>query len=667
MTYLGNDTGARTGGSAITSGRIAVATPRRPAVASAAMSPASDNFAVQLFGALTIAHGEQRVGPRDFSGVKPRQVLEILLAARGRRVPTDRLGELLWPKDLPRNVTASLATYVSVLRRTLEAVGTCGRDLIVTETETYRFAVDKADLDLDRFDRLVTQAGDAPTAERRRLLEQALALAQGDVLEDEPYAEWAEDIRTTYRARVLAAHLDAADAALAERDHDAALRHGEAAIAIDGFGERAHRLAMLALYALGRQHEALDVYLRLRGHLAGGLGLEPMPETKALHASVLRQEDVDELLPRSVSTLTRLAPPIEAPLRLLGRVEELDAITRLVRGSLEGSSSLTLVESEAGLGRTRLLAELAAGFPAVRIGRASASPLERHLPYVLLAEAVRSALPGIDDPRTLPALRRILPERSLEGTGDAYPEVDALEALVELIRAHAPVLLLVDDLQWADPATLAAIAYLQRRCATVPLAIVGTARTEDVGPGHALRRLCPDLLVCLAPLTPAELASIEIPDLHERTGGNATFVAAAIREGTTRDLGASLSGALLAHAEAEGPRAHDLLLCASVLGDRFDPEILAEVADVEAGSLSAELDHLCARGLLVADGLHYRFRYPIQREALLATVSPARRRVLHACSQAAERDRAWPEQTDQAAPVGFDHGRTSRIMAGTLP
>jgi DNA-binding SARP family transcriptional activator len=589
-----------------------------------------ETLAVQLFGPLALANGERRLGPGDFSGVKPRQVLEILLAARGRRVPKDRMGEMLWPKELPQNLAATLATYVSVLRRTLEAVGTSGRDLVVTETEAYRFAVEHADLDLDRFDRLAARANGAPTREKRRLLDEALALVHGDVLEDEPYAGWTEDIRATYRARVLAAHLDASEAALAERDHDAALSHSEAAIAVDGFGERAHRLAMLALYALGRQHEALDVYLRLRRNLDDRLGLQPMPETKTLHAAVLRHEDVNELLPRPTSPPSRLVPPPEAPLRLLGRAEELDTIARVVHRTLEGSFSLTLIEGEAGMGKSRLLAALEPSFPTARIGHASCSQLERHLPYVPLAEAVRHALEGIDDPRTLPALRPILPERAIDGPDRSYPEIDTLEALIDLVRAHTPMVLVLDDLQWADPATLAAIAYLQRRCIGIALAIVGAARTEEVDPDHAVRGLAPNLVVELGPLTAQDLSSVPIPELHERTGGHPAFVSAAIRQGTTRDLERALAPALLARCQSEGPSGHALLLFASVLDEPFEPEILAELADTEASCLPEQLDRLCTRGLLRADGLRYRFRYGIQRDALRNSMSPARQRILRA-------------------------------------
>jgi DNA-binding SARP family transcriptional activator len=609
------------------------------------MSPSCETLAVQLFGPLVVASGERRLGPRDFSGVKPKQVLEILLAARGRRVPKDRLGEMLWPKDLPQNVTAALATYVSVMRRALEATGRRGRDLVVTETEAYRFAVENADVDLDRFDQMLGRAAAAPTGEKRRLLDDALALVHGEVLEDEPYADWAEDIRATYRARVLAARLDAAEAALAERDRDAALRHAEAAVAIDGFSERGHRLAMLALYSLGRQHEALDGYRRLRCRLAHDLGLEPMPATNALHTSILRHEDVDALLPRSTGPSSGLALPVEDRVGLLGRADELAALDRLVRQTLDGSFSLALIEGEAGLGKSRLLAELRESFAQTSIGHATCSQLERHLPYVPLAAAVRDALDGIPDPAASPALRHILPECGVGEPDRAYPEIDALEALIELVQVHAPLLLVLDDLHWADPATLGAIAYLQRRCVSLPLAIVGTARTEEVAPDHPLRRLIPNLVIELEPLSPQDLSSLAIPQLHERTGGNPSFVAAAIRQGTTRNLAGTLAATLLARCRSEGPQAHSVLLWASVLEDPFTPETLAEIADLDASRLTGELEQLCDRGFLIVEGLGFRFRYGLYREVLRTSISPARRHFLLARARSAARVQPLPGDT----------------------
>ena len=175
----------------------------------------------------------------------------------------------------------------------------------MTEPEAYRFATDLVDLDLDRFDALLERSAREPTPFARRSLEQALGLVRGEVLEDEPYAAWAQELRGTYQGRMLGARLDAADAALAELDYAAALAHAEAAVALDRFSERAHRTAMLALYALGRPHEALETYRGFRTLLDEELGLEPTAETRALESAIIRQEDVRSLLPRPIRRARR--------------------------------------------------------------------------------------------------------------------------------------------------------------------------------------------------------------------------------------------------------------------------------------------------------------------------------------------------------------------------
>ena len=380
---------------------------------------------IRLFGPLTIDDGVRKLGPRDLGGARPKQVLEILLAARGHRVSTDRLAELLWGGARPRNWPGSIQTFVSTLRRKLALDRARGRELVVTEREAYRFATDLVELDLDRFDELLERSGSEPTHASRRSLERALELVQGVVLEDEPYAVWAQELRGTYDGRVLGAHLDAADAALAELDYAGALAHAEAAAALDAFSERAHRTSMLALYALGRQHHALSAYRAFRALLDKELGLEPTGQTRSLERAILRQEDLRALLPRPIRRA--YAQTGVAPVRLLGRTNELDLIEQCIGQALEGSFALVLIEGETGLGKTRMLDELSLRLVGARVGRASCSQLEQHLPYVPLAAALRDALADLGrEARRVRALGRILPELVVADPRRPHPEIEAL-------------------------------------------------------------------------------------------------------------------------------------------------------------------------------------------------------------------------------------------------
>jgi DNA-binding SARP family transcriptional activator len=591
------------------------------------MGPASGGLVIRLFGSLAVEDGDGTLGPGDLGGTRPKQVLEILLAARGHRVPTDRLADLLWGRELPQNAAGSLQTFVSVLRRHLTPDRDRARHLVVTEAEAYRFATDLIDLDLDVFDELNERSGREPTHLARRSLEQALELVRGEVLEDEPYSTWALELRGTYQGRVLGVRLEAANAALAELDFAGALVHAEAGAALDRFSESAHRTAMLALHALRRQHDALDVYRRFRARLDEELGLEPTAETRALESAILRQEDVRSLLPRPIR---RESVHVGGrPVRLLGRTSELDELERAARQALDGSLTLIQIEGEAGLGKTRLLDELAASLVGVRVGRASASELERHLSYVPLATALRDALSEVElDGRAPPALRQILPELTLNESGQAFAEIDALEALVEVIAEQAPIALLLDDLQWADPATIAALSYLQHRCADLPVVLITAIRIEHTPHDHPVRRLTPDTLVRLEPLTAADLEPLGMPDLIQSTGGNPRFVTEAIAGGIGPDFSPALAETLLAQYRSEGPWAYRVLLAASVLEQPFDPEPLATLLDVDEAELIEELERLSERRILRVDGLRFRFRYELVREVLLASLSPARRRIL---------------------------------------
>ena len=585
------------------------------------------SLVIRFFGPLTIEDGAHTLGPRDLGGARPKQVLEILLAARGHRVATDRLADLLWPRQRPQNAVGSLYTFVSALRRHLVHDRQRARELVVTEAEAYRFATGFVDFDLDRFDELVERSAGEPTGVARRSLEQALALVRGELLEDEPYALWAQDLRGTYQGRVLGAHLDAADAALAGLDYADALAHTNAAAALDPFSERAYRTMMLALYALGRQHEALQAYRRFRARIDRELGLEPTAETRALESAVLRQEDVRALIPRPIEPARGGAG--ERPIRLLGRTGELGILERAAQQALSGSFALLLIEAEAGLGKTRLLDELATSLVGVRVGRASFSELERHLPYVPLATALRGALTRAELNRQhRAALCKIMPELTPAGPSGELAEVDVLEALVDLLAEHSPLVLLLDDLQWADRETVTALGYVQRRGAAIPAALVTTVRTEDAPPGHLARRLKPDMIVRLKPLTPAELAPLAVPDLHESTGGNPRFVAETMTGASWEQPSSTLAEAVLARCRAEGAVSYRMLLAASTLQQPFDPELLVALLRADPAELAEELDRLCERRILRVDGLRFGFRYDLVRQVLLANLSPARQRFL---------------------------------------
>lgn len=200
------------------------------------------------------------LGPRDFGGGKPKQLLEALLVQRGRFLAKDQLAEMIWGEALPRRVAMTIESYVSLLRSRLGAAS----GLIATERGGYRAELGGVEVDVDVFDSLVRDAAGASVAERRQRLEAALAIAAGELLEDEPYAEWAMDLRRTYAERRLQATCDLAESCLALDDAQAAVELAERALVFDPLLERAHRVAIAGHYTLGEEGRALRAYERCR-------------------------------------------------------------------------------------------------------------------------------------------------------------------------------------------------------------------------------------------------------------------------------------------------------------------------------------------------------------------------------------------------------------------
>jgi len=261
----------------------------------------------------------------------------------------------------------------------------------------------------------------------------------------------------------------------------------------------------------------------------------------------------------------------------------------------------------------------------VRTGRARCSALERSLPYSVLANAVRDALRDVPlDRVAAPALAKIMPELGLRAAVRDVPLVTALEALVDLVRRHAPLVLALDDLQWADPSSIVALEYLQRRCADVPVLVVAALRPEEVAPKHSLHRLEPTRRLRVEALTAADLAPLGIPRLYEQTGGIPLFVSAVLAGTTAPDLHATVLEGL----RALGPHRHRLLATAATLEQPFEPELLAAILQADVVDVIEELERLAERGLVHVDGLRFGFRFDLMRQALCESLSPARRALL---------------------------------------
>jgi DNA-binding SARP family transcriptional activator len=574
---------------------------------------------VTLFGSVEVVRGTASMGPRDFGGAKPKQLFELLVLARGETVPKDRLADLIWPGEMPVHVNATLETYVSVVRRKLAEAAFDGPSPIVTRPEAYAMPGTWYELDLDRFDELVRLADVADLATRRRHLEAALALARGPVLADEPYADWAIDERRRYAGRVLDAAVCASEAALVARDAHAALSYAELALAADDLDERAYRAGMLALYALGREREAEALYDRCATSLQAALGSPTSDRLRELRAAIQRREPVPPPAANGNGHAKTEAP---LPLvRLLGRTAELDVLRQILAATANQGSELVLLEGELGIGKTTLLQAACRDLSGVRVGWARCSGLIRGVPYAPLAMALREILAESEvDVRELPALSGVFPELRLRELPPVPANVDVLESIVALVSELAPLVLVIDDLQWADPDTLVALEYLASR-KLHGVTVVGAVRLEELEADDLLVQLRPTVRLRVGPLDEQDLAPLGIHDLHQRTDGHPLFVSLAIAGAPGAEP--TMADWVAGRCRAAGRLAHRILTVAALLEEPFSAGLVAAVLCLAPVDVAYEVDRLCERRLLCVDGVGFRFRTRVLRDAIAKSTSPA--------------------------------------------
>ena len=371
---------------------------------------------------------------------------------------------------------------------------------------------------------------------------------------------------------------------------------------------------------------------------------------------------------------------------LVGRSEELGRVLAALELAFAGSGGALLLAGEAGIGKSRLAAEALTlarqrGFVTLQ---GAAYPLQADLAYAPVLEALRPFLAGLE-PGGLAALVRGLPDlgRLFAGLHLPPPELlgdadlertrlfEAVSRLIERVAAERPLALLVDDLHWADAASLELLHYLARGLAGQRVLLLGAYRLEEARTHPGLRTMVRSLqrlglaeelpVGALSPEAVAALARAllrgEPPPallgaLHARAAGMPLFVTALIRglrdtgelvrSGGTWVLGGEAVTALppvvrdlvLARLERLDPVGRAVLELIAVAGDAASPAVLARVVGPEAGDLETVLRQLRESGLVAeepaASGVVYRTAHPLVAEVAYGELPESRRRRLHA-------------------------------------
>ncbi|HEY7073775.1 MAG TPA: BTAD domain-containing putative transcriptional regulator [Solirubrobacteraceae bacterium] len=590
----------------------------------------------ELLGPLKVLEGESEVTP---ARPKQRALLSLLLLRRGEVVPGAQLIDALWGEEPPGTAQTALHGHVSTLRKLI------GADRIETRPPGYSLQVAPDEVDVGRFESLVAAARslDDP-GERSTGLRAALALWHGEPLVElrgEPFAE--REIARLEELR-LAALEDRIDADLALGRHRELVAELEPLVAEHVFRERPRGQLMLALYRCGRQADALHVFQRGRGALVEELGIEPGPALQELQLRILRHDPSLELSahppapgPPPVRDALKIAyapwagEPERSP--LVGRDGELEQLGAALRRAESGSAATVLVAGEGGIGKTRLAKAVAARARAAGFRVLAGRCLDLvgpELPYLPFAEALRplvTALPFAE-------------------AGSQWRGFEQTLALLDGLAAEAPLLLVLEDLHWADASTLDLVAYLAHSLGERRVLLLGTCRPDEPAAAESVRRLADGVqraaggrVLELGPLEPADVTALLGPRagaraqaIVARAEGNPFFAEELLAAAGDDGLPRGLRDLLLARVARLDRPSKGVVRLAAAAGREVEYALLRAAAGLPDEDVQASLRAAVEHGVLVADQptRRFRFRHALLAEAVYSTLLPGEREEAHA-------------------------------------
>lgn len=606
---------------------------------------------------------------------KKSRALLYYLAAHDKPLTRDRLLAFFWP-DQDR------AAAQQVLRTTLHGLRKALGSALVVDDDTLSIAPDVT-VDVRTFEanlRLERQSANV------QLLASTLQLYRGDFLSDFSLSEaaefddWVFGQQEHYRRLAVRGYVALSKQHELQGNFAAALDALDRALQFDRLQEDLQRTALRLHYLAGDRAGAIRRYEALRKLLDEELGVPPMAETRALYDEIVSDQGIRDkglgIRDQAGSPVTRQSSLVtNEALPFIGRERELSALREAI-----ATRRLAVIEGEPGIGKTRLAAEFLRSEQRLILS-ATAHELEHALPYHPIIEALRSLMTQADWPARQARLNladvwrkevaRLVPELSNAPTpATAVDESRLWEGLRQFLIALArtqPIALLIDDLQWADAATLALLGYLARSAAA-DLALAFVATLRPIGPRTPaaallqtltreqrvvrvpLDRLSADETTALARQLSPTFAFPLADWLTRQSEGNPYMLSELIQYARANALlhaDGTLNLSALSTAPIVPPNIYALIearlarlsdaarrvLDAGVAAGRvFEFEVVARAAGLSDQAALDALDELRAARLIEpqgSDGLHFAFDHSLTMEVAYREVGEPRHRVLH--------------------------------------
>ena len=622
---------------------------------------------IHLLGDFHLSLGETALTTALIPRVQ--SLLAYLVLHRTAPQTRSHLAFLLWPESTEAQARTNLRKVLHQLRHVLPFADT----FLCADKQRLHWQFNPNTswtLDVVDFETVFVQAEQAKETQNvmvmRQALERAVHLYQGDLLPS-CCDEWIVPERDRLRLMYFHVLLQFSMLYEQEQDYDAAINMTQRLLRYDPLHEAAYR-QLMHLYALqGNRAAALRVYHTCMMVLERELAVAPSEATRLSYESLV-QVNSPSLSPSSSPS----SRSVETS--LVGRKQEWGQLQRVWHKAAHGHPQVVLLTGEAGIGKTRLAEEMEAWVSrqGMTTARARCYTSEGQLPYGpvttwLRVDVLQQSWSVLAD-MWLTEVARLIPGLLTQHPGlprptpimEGWQRQQFFEALAHaLLSTHQPLLLLLDDMHWCDNETLEWVHYLLRFELRGRLFLIGTARSEEMLPGHplltflgVLRRegLLTD--ITLMPLDTSETSSLAeqilgnpldpvmSAVLHHETEGNPLFVMEMLRTGImeqyARDallpthLPSMIQTVLSTRLAQLSPLARELANVAAVIGREFSFEILTRASGKEEEVSVQGLEELWQRGIVREQGGDaYDFSHDKLREQAYTSQSAGRRRFLH--------------------------------------
>ncbi|MBN1453009.1 MAG: AAA family ATPase [Anaerolineales bacterium] len=488
----------------------------------------SDGLEIKLLGPPEVFYSGQ---PVKFAARKALALFVYLLVESGTH-PREKLQAIFWPESETHLAQSALR---STLARIKDALRGVDEPLRIEGDQVALNNSCVSTLDLDLVKRLATDTQSAQIAPPTlALLQNAVDSVRGPFLEafslpDAPaFNDWIIIQRNAWGGRLNLIHERLSNHQLETHLIGPAIETVNRWLILDRLNEGAYRRLMRLHFLNGDRSAALQTYETCRDLLAQELGVEPSSETEEMLAYIhSAQIPAPDLAVQAEARDDRLSIPF------VGRSEEYQALVGAFRRARQGIPQIAVISGESGMGKTRLADEFLnwAGTEKADILRGRAYETSGGLPYQPVIDALRERLERENAPedllddtwlviltRILPELRERYPDLPAVSVDEATARSRLFEAIARLgasLSARSPLILLVDDLQWADAGTLELLHYLARswRTSHSPILLLILMRDEALSHGSALRDwmsgLTRDLPVTRLSLPPVQASAME--------------------------------------------------------------------------------------------------------------------------------------------------------------